>query len=111
MENSGIIQELEFDRLVKDKQFKELTKILVKILDKLNDIKSTDNTYNLERIEDAVKNITISPDNKLPKALELIGNAIINKIKEIVIDKPTEWTFSIERDYNGLIQNIKAKAN
>ena len=90
----------EFESLVKEKKFNEIISILKNILISLRP------TEDNSKVEALLKQILDKEQEPFPQSIQLIGEAILNKISE----KDTrEWLFTVERDNQGLIKTITAK--
>jgi len=90
----------EFESLVKEKKFNEIISILKNILISLQP------TEDNSKVEALLKQILDKEQEPFPQSIQLIGEAILNKISE----KDTrEWLFTVERDNQGLIKTITAK--
>jgi len=97
-------EEDDFEILLNEKRHKELIDILKKILVNLTQKSDTTN------IEAILKKVASNSDDSTPKSIELIGEAIINKIKEINTPQVNkEWKFVVNRNNNGFITDIIAR--
>jgi len=90
-------EDLEFDRLIQDKRYKELISVLNGIINKLDSL-------NKESVKISMQNI-LSKVGEITPAIQLLANVIIEKLQP----KETEWYFDIHRDRNGYITGITAK--
>jgi superoxide dismutase len=95
----------EFEILLNKKRHKELIDLLKDIL------KELPKEFNSSKIEALLETIAQKNDSSIPKSIELIGEAIINKMCEIkdTMDKPKEWTFDVNRNLQGYIVSVTAK--
>lgn len=90
----------EFESLVKEKRFNEIISILKNILVSL---KPKDDNSKVEALLEQILNKKQEP---FPQSITVIGEAILSKLSE----KDTrEWTFTVQRDNQGLIKTVLAK--
>jgi hypothetical protein len=90
-------EDIEFDRLIQDKRYKELIGVLTKVLDKLDTLNKEDTKDSMERLLSKVGEIT--------PAIKVLAKVIIEQLKP----KNKEWYFEITRNSQGYITEIIAK--
>lgn len=96
------IDNVGFESLLREKRHKELFKVLTEILNKLKTYSSVD----LSSVQQLLENIH-NVQKEVPASINALSAAILKKMEQV--NKPSEWTFVIDRDSSGYITTITAK--
>lgn len=104
--------EQKFEELLRQKNHKEIIGLLNKMLMALSKEQTApDMIVDTTEMERVIR--TLNSNSKLdeiPTAVKLLGEALVNKIEAIKNTTPKEWMFDIQRNKQGLINKVNAKA-
>ena len=101
-----VIEDIQFENLLKEKQHKQLLTILGKILKEIGDNKTVTIDKVTSEIDlEGLKNMLTFTD--IPIAIKSLGDILVEKLGEL--KRPNDWHFKINRDNSGYIVSVDAK--
>lgn len=102
----------EFDRLLKEKNHKELIMKLDDILKELSKERGeSENEIDISGIEEAINGLQLAEElQKTTTAIDAMVSTIAKKLDERKEEKK-QWTFKVKRDADGFIDVVEATSD